>query len=414
MTKRRDIILWICAWAVLWTGCSKEASYRTDLQLKPLIQHESSSRVEPLRTMVAYAFESLDTVRWTVASYDDALQGIVTEKATGKTRQDGIKASPLLGGIAGEEGGNGGTESGNANGGGTDGGNGGDNGDDNSDNEGGDGSDGSDDDPMATWLTMRVNAPRVLLVVADTETEQYGYEELPLAVNLSPLTVSAVFYPWTQAAIYRSGSWWMFNPTYIPAEESPLQVYPLAAPEEGSEPQVLTQVVLHLYEGYDGSEWRPLSYEDAVEGILTHRATGGQITPSAAFRPINKGDRPGRWGAVVGERSAVVVVDTAHRQYAMATLDPGSRTDPACYDLLFLPWVGASQYSSGVWTVINAPDPEEPENPEDPEDPENPENPEDPENPNPDNPDPENPENPETSGKFQGVGGGRIHKEIRR
>lgn len=375
MTKRRDIILWICAWAVLWTGCSKEASYRTDLQLKPLIQHESSSRVEPLRTMVAYAFESLDTVRWTVASYDDALQGIVTEKATGKTRQDGIKASPLLGGIAGEEEGNGG---------------------DNSDNEGGD---GSDDDPMATWLTMRVNAPRVLLVVADTETEQYGYEELPLAVNLSPLTVSAVFYPWTQAAIYRSGSWWMFNPTYIPAEESPLQVYPLAAPEEGSEPQVLTQVVLHLYEGYDGSEWRPLSYEDAVEGILTHRATGGQITPSAAFRPINKGDRPGRWGAVVGERSAVVVVDTAHRQYAMATLDPGSRTDPACYDLLFLPWVGASQYSSGVWTVINAPDPEDPENPE---------------NPNPDNPDPENPENPETSGKFQGVGGGRIHKEIRR
>lgn len=402
MTKRRYIILWICAWASLWTGCSKETSYRTDLQLKPLVQRESSSRVEPLRTMVAYAFESLDTVRWTVASYDDALQGIVTEKATGKTRQDGIKASPLLGGAADEEGGNGGTESGNATGG--DQGDGNNNGDDNG---GGNDGDNDGDDPMATWLTMQVNAPRVLLVVADTETEQYGYEELPLAINLSPLTVSAVFYPWTQAAAYRKGGWWMFNPTYIPAEESPLQVYPLVAPEEGSEPQVLTQVVLHVYEGYDGSEWRPLSYDDAVEGIVTHRSTGVQITPSAVFRPINRGDRPGRWGAVVGERSAVVVVDTAHKQYAMATLDPGSRTDPECYDLLFLPWVEASQYASGVWSVINAADPEEPENPENPEDPENPDNPDNPENPE----NPENPDNPENS---KGAGGVRIHKESRR
>lgn len=351
--------MWIGVLSILWAACSKEASYRTDVQLKPLVQRTSDAPVEPLHTMVAYAYASLDTVRWTVASYRDAVEGIITEKATGKTRQDGIKATPLPleESADGEEGG------------------------DNS----GDG--GNPDDPMSTWLTMRVDASRVLLVVADTGTEQFGYEELPLAVNLSPLTVSAVFYPWTQASMYRKGDWWMFNPTYIPAEESPLQVYPLVSLTEGDEPQVLTQVVLHAYAGCDGADWRPLSYDDAVAGIVTHRTTGEQMTSVVEFRPINKGDRPGRWGAILEERSLVVVVDTAHRQYAAATLDPGSRTDPRLYELLFLSWTGAQQYSSGVWSVIVAPEPEpEPE----PEDPDNPENPEDPDN-------PDTPENPENS-----------------
>lgn len=359
MTKRVSEILWIGVLSIVWAACSKEASYRTDVQLKPLVQLTSESPVEPLHTMVAYAYPSLDTVRWTVASYRDALEGIVTERATGKTRQDGIKAAPLPleGSGTGEEGG--------------------DSNDNGSDNPGG---------PAATWLTVRVDASRVLLVVADTETEQYGYEELPLAVNLSPLTVSVVFYPWTQASTYRKGSWWMFNPAYIPAEESPLQIYPLVSMAEGDEPQVLTQVVLHAYEGCDGAEWRPLSYDDAVAGIVTHRTTGEQMTSAVEFRPINRGDRPGRWGALLDERSLIVVVDTAHRQYATATLDPGSRTDPRLYELLFLSWTGAQQYSSGVWSVIVAPEPEpEPE-------PENPENPEDPENPT----DPETPEIPET------------------
>ncbi len=332
--------------SILWAACSKEASYRTDVQLKPLVQLSSESPVEPLHTMVAYAYPSLDTVRWMVASYRDAVEGIITERATGRTRQDGIKAAPLPldGPGAGEQ---------------NDGESGG--------NDGG----GNPDDPMATWLTVRVDASRVLLVVADTETEQYGYEELPLAVNLSPLTVSVAFYPWTQASTYRKGGWWMFNPTYVPAEESPLQIYPLVSLVEGDDPEVLTQVVLHAYEGYDGAEWRPLSYDDAVAGIVTHRTTGEQVTSAVEFRPINKGDRPGRWGALLDERSLILAVDTAHRQYATATLDPGSRTDPRIYELLFLSWTGAQQYSSGVWSVIVAPEPE-PENPENPEDPENP------------------------------------------
>ncbi len=364
MTKRVSKIWWIGVLSIVWAACSKEASYRTDLQLKPLVQQTSDAKIEPLHTMVAYAYPSLDTVRWTVASYQDALEGIVTERATGKPRQDGIKASPLTpeGGSTGEEAG-------------------GDGGGDNTGN--------TPDDLMASWQTMRVDASRVLLVVADTETEQYGYEELPLAVNLSPLTVSVVFYPWTQASMYRKGSWWMFNPTYVPAEESPLQVYPLVSYTEGDDPQVLTKVVLHAYEGYDGAEWRPLSYDDAVAGIVTHRTTGEQVTSSVAFRPINKGDQPGRWGALLDGRSLVLVVDTAHRQYATAMLDPGSRTDPKIYELLFLSWTSAQQYSSGVWSVIVAPEPE-PEVPENPDDPENSENPTDPEIPE----NPENPENP--------------------
>ncbi len=382
MTKRVSEILWIGVLSIVWAACSKEASYRTDVQLKPLVQLTSESPVEPLRTMVAYAYPSLDTVHWTVANYRDAVEGIITERATGKTRQDGIKAAPLPldGSGAGEQdGGDNGNNGGNGNGG--NGGNGSDNGGANP------------DDPMSTWLTVRVDASRVLLVVADTETEQFGYEELPLAVNLSPLTVSVAFYPWTQASMYRKGGWWMFNPTYVPAEESPLQVYPLVSTIEGDDPQVLTRVVLHAYEGYDGAEWRPLSYDDAVAGIVTHRTTGEQVTSSVEFRPINKGDRPGRWGALLNERSLIVAVDTSHRQYATATLDPGSRTDPALYELLFLSWTVAQQYSSGVWSVIVAPEPEPEPEPENPENPEDPDNPDDPDHPT----DPETPETPENS-----------------
>lgn len=163
--------VWIGVLSILWTACSKEASYRTDLQLKPLVQRTSASQVEPLRTMTAYAYASLDTVRWTVASYGDALEGIVTERATGRTRRDGIRALPLLGGGA-EGGDTPGDNDGGDNGNDGNSGAGGDSGD-----AGGDDPDGPDDpvdpdDPTATWLTMRVDASRVLVVVADTETEQ--------------------------------------------------------------------------------------------------------------------------------------------------------------------------------------------------------------------------------------------------
>ena len=66
--------------AALLAGCLKDTSSdRTEYVLKPLAQTLSTDPYEPLDGVVAYAFDA-DTARYTVASYEDALNGIASLK----------------------------------------------------------------------------------------------------------------------------------------------------------------------------------------------------------------------------------------------------------------------------------------------------------------------------------------------
>ena len=65
--------------ALLLGGCFKSVGYDTDVILKSWVQTESAAELKPAQGVVAYAFEA-DTVTWTVASYEDALNGVLTRK----------------------------------------------------------------------------------------------------------------------------------------------------------------------------------------------------------------------------------------------------------------------------------------------------------------------------------------------
>jgi len=67
--------------ALLLGGCFKSVGYDTDVILKSWVQTESAAELKPAQGVVAYAFEA-DTVTWTVASYEDALNGVLTRKGT--------------------------------------------------------------------------------------------------------------------------------------------------------------------------------------------------------------------------------------------------------------------------------------------------------------------------------------------
>ena len=72
-------ILPLLAAAALFAGCFKDVSYKTNYVLKPLAQAQTVDPIEPFEGLKAYAFDA-DTVFYTVASYEDALDGVIARK----------------------------------------------------------------------------------------------------------------------------------------------------------------------------------------------------------------------------------------------------------------------------------------------------------------------------------------------
>lgn len=73
---------------MLFAGCFKEVSYRTDYVLKPLVQENSGDVAQLLPEGKAQAFaHAADTVFWEVASYEDALAGIITRRDNPSEKQ---------------------------------------------------------------------------------------------------------------------------------------------------------------------------------------------------------------------------------------------------------------------------------------------------------------------------------------
>ena len=85
------LVNFAAAAALLLGGCFKSVGYDTDVILKSWVQTESAAELKPAQGVVAYAFEA-DTVTWTVASYEDALNGVLTRKGT-----DEAGVSPVQG-----------------------------------------------------------------------------------------------------------------------------------------------------------------------------------------------------------------------------------------------------------------------------------------------------------------------------
>ena len=159
--------------ALLLGGCFKSVGYDTDVILKSWVQTESTAELKPAQGVVAYAFEA-DTATWTVASYEDALNGVLTRKGT-----DEAGVSPVQGTAY------------------------------------------RVDSVDMDLLLMRVGSTPVVVVAVDTENRLYGYRQQDLGENLPQLFTSVIFRPWKQMKKYVDGTWRMFNDFYVEEPDNP-------------------------------------------------------------------------------------------------------------------------------------------------------------------------------------------------
>lgn len=159
--------------ALLLAGCFKSVGYDTDVILKSWVQPASSDALQPAEGVIAYAFEA-DTTTWTVSSYADALDGVLTRKGT-----DERGVAPVRGVLY------------------------------------------RLDSIDMDLLLMRVSSTPVTVVAVDPANRLYGYRQQELGENLSRLFTSVIFRPWKKMRKYVDGTWRMFNEFYVDEPDTP-------------------------------------------------------------------------------------------------------------------------------------------------------------------------------------------------
>lgn len=151
-------------------SCFKEVAYRTEYVLKPLRQGTSDDRNPAvIPGAAAFAFDA-DTAAWTVASYDDALAGVITSKSDPAVRQSAPLAASQPYVFEGAEG----------------------------------------------WISLALDRERQMIVAVDPVDRLYAYTDQSIGVNLSPLYVSLTFQPWKTGFSYKNGNWSIYNEFYEP------------------------------------------------------------------------------------------------------------------------------------------------------------------------------------------------------
>ncbi|MEG2365118.1 MAG: hypothetical protein RSB29_00025 [Alistipes sp.] len=179
---KKSGIIWFVAACMLLVGCFKTISYQTTYVLRPLVQIDDKDGYISLEGAKAYAF-AVDTTTWTVASYDDALAGVLTEKnrPAEKFSTPTAHSEPFP---------------------------------------------PSDTIPASVnWIQMSLEAPSMMIVVVDPTHKLYAYRQQDFTENLSPYYISVVFRAWQQS--HTEGPWHVVNEFYI-APQPPLIPDPIA------------------------------------------------------------------------------------------------------------------------------------------------------------------------------------------
>lgn len=310
--------------AALCGGCFKDVSYDTDYVLKPLVQERSGDAVVATPGALAYAFAA-DTVLWEVASYEDALAGVLTRKDDASQQlAPYVAAEPFAeGGADGEETG---TEG---------------------------------------WLRMRLDRASQAVLVVDPATRIYGLTQQAIPENLPRLYVSVVFKPWKEANYFRDGAWDFYNPFYEPPVYLDCYLVPSVQQTEGGALEPALDLKVYAFAA-DTTAWRIASYEDALSHTITSKEDPAKTRSQIDFEGFRE-QSTGRYGLKVSSTPIfLVAVDTAHERYAYSQQDLTLGGEAVEFPLVFRLW--QQQYltvEAGGWRVVDpakapqaAPEPE--------------------------------------------------------
>lgn len=178
--KRTIFALVAVALVSVLGGCFKKVVLDCRYNLRPYIQMESGGIATFAEGVVAYAFMA-DTAQWTVASYEDALNGVLTSKTTGEKRTDAAERA----------------------------------------------------EQQDSTVILQLKATPATIVVVDPVHKLYGWRMTEVAENLPDLYVSITFRPWSVKKQYIEGPWRMNNEAYVAPDVPTEPENP--TPEEGEE-----------------------------------------------------------------------------------------------------------------------------------------------------------------------------------
>lgn len=285
MQKIRYIFLFVLLLAAV--SCFKEVAFRTDYVIKPLREATSDDQTrEPVEGALAFAFDA-DTAAWTVASYDDALAGIITSRADPGVKSSAPYASSVPYGDAG-------------------------------------------------WISLPLDREWQMVVAVDPVDRLYAYTRQQIGENLGTLTVSLIFQPWKSGRSYKWGNWLFFNDFYVEPSRTECFVDAQAQLAEDAQSEPVSQPKIYAY-AVDTTAWRIASYDDAVNGIITSKSSS-QTRTSPDFPAYSVSESTLYSMEVTASPIMLVVVDRTHRTYAYTKAEIDFASESLYFSVLFRPW----------------------------------------------------------------------------
>lgn len=300
-------ILYALTAVVLFAGCFKEVSYKTSYVLKPLVQELSGDPTQAVAGVKAYAYAA-DTSLYTVSTYEDALNGVITSR---ENPSEKISTPSATGEAWDQEG----TEG---------------------------------------WVRMELTRPTQMIVAVDPSHRLYAYTQQTLTETLPNLYVSLVFKPWKEGNFYAEGNWQFYNEFYVPPVTLDCYVDPQVELSEGAAPTSIETVKVYAY-AVDTTAWFLASYDDAVAGVLTSKADTTVTRSNPNFQGYLDSTSGLYRMEVTTEQLMLVVVDRTDRLYAYSQRTVDLTGASPTYPLLFRPWkqLWIERDETDGWTLVN-------------------------------------------------------------
>lgn len=302
--KPNRILLFFAVTALL-TSCFKDVSFETNYVLKPLLQELSGDPKLPFEGAQAFAY-GVDTTLWTVASYEDALAGIITHKTDPAQKMSAPVAVALP----------------------------------------------LEQEGTVGWLTMPLKEQSQMVVVVAPEQRLYAYTQQKLAENLPNLYVSLLFQPWKEGTSYAEGKWSFYNEFYTPPVILKCFISPAMQSVEGGADQQIPKVKAYAFAA-DTTAWRIASYQDAVTGKITSKTDPTQTRTNPNFQAYPEPESQLLGMSVSSTPLMIVVVDQTNSLYAYVKQDLDLAGEPVTFPIVFRPWQQLWIDVEDGWRVVN-------------------------------------------------------------
>lgn len=306
--KRIGYIL-LTGLGLLASGCFKDTSIRTNYILKPLSQALSTDPYTPFEGLKAYSFDA-DTALYTVSSYEDALNGVISLKGRPSERI----TTPVSTSAPYER------------------------------------------EGTTGWVSLELRSPTQMVVAVDPVHRLYAYTQQEVEVNLPNLYVALPFRTWKEGNSYKDGNWSYYNEFYAPPVYRDCYVDAKAQLSEGAAETAISKMEVYAYAA-DTTAWYIASYDDAVSGRITSKADTTDTRTIPSFRGYADSGTGLYKMSVSAGSLMVVVADRSDRMYAYTqqTVDL-TQTDALTFPaLVFRPWRGLWHDATDTngWLVVN-------------------------------------------------------------